>query len=813
MRPDPGSPGELVRRPHMPLDLDLSGLATHLLTAQDSTSRARIIARQIADATPGCCVTIYLLTTEHGDAMWAPKAGAGDSDVRASKAPADAGTLGELLADPRPMLFSKPELTRETYAHLDVRRTLVAMAYLPLMNAEQLLGAIEILSFQEQLSNADLTELYVVAPIASAALAAGIAYEIERNGTLTSITRLTQLYDLEKMFASTLEMDELLPIIGGKSREVMECEALNLWLLQPDESLELMFQAGLDSTTRTGQIQKPGQGIPGDVSDDGIPVLIDDPEDARLTHRNAGASESQIVSLIAVPIMDREALVGVIEAVNPLETPNFDDDDLFALTTITETASSALHNASLLMAERKVEILETLVTVSHEITSTLNLERMLQTIVNAPQAVIPYERAAIALEQRGRFKLSAVTGLTQINADSPEIAPLHDVLQWVALSEEVIHVRQHGEEIGSHREETRDKFRSYFHASGMRGFYAIPLNDDTGRVGVLALESSDPDFLGTAHIEILQVLAGQATVALRNAQMYKEVPFISVLEPMLDRKRRFMAMEKRRRSVIIGLTIAAIVFLAIFPLPMRVDGDAVVAPVRRAQVQPEFEGVVGKVYVREGQAVTRGQVLAQMDAWAYRSALAEADARYQSVLLQMNRSLASNDGSEAGVERVQADYWKAAVERAKQQVERAELRSPIDGVIATPHVEDSAGRRLQFGETFAEVLDASSAVVDVAVDDTDASLLRNGAKAVVKLNGYPTRTFHGNVVVVSPKAAMQGDAPVFFARVAVANSDSTIRSGMEGRGKISVGWYPAGYVLFRKPVLWLYSRMWNWFGW
>jgi hypothetical protein len=60
---------------------------------------------------------------------------------------------------------------------------------------------------------------------------------------------------------------------------------------------------------------------------------------------------------------------------------------------------------------------------------------------------------------------------------------------------------------------------------------------------------------------------------------------------------------------------------------------------------------------------------------------------------------------------------------------------------------------------------------------------------------------------------MQGDAPVFFARVAVANSDSTIRSGMEGRGKISVGWYPAGYVLFRKPVLWLYSRMWNWFGW
>ena len=68
----------------------------------------------------------------------------------------------------------------------------------------------------------------------------------------------------------------------------------------------------------------------------------------------------------------------------------------------------ALRNASLLLAERKVEVLETLVTVSREITSTLNLERVLQTIVNAPQALIPYERAAIALQTAGKYKLSAV---------------------------------------------------------------------------------------------------------------------------------------------------------------------------------------------------------------------------------------------------------------------------------------------------------------------------------------------------------------------------------------------------------------------
>jgi RND family efflux transporter MFP subunit len=684
---------------------------------------------------------------------------------------------------------------------------------LPLLKADTLAGAIEILSFEKEITEEQVSALSPVADVSVAALIAAQSYENERHDALTSISRLTQLYDLEKVFASTLEMDELLPIIGSKFREVMECEGVNLWLLHPDETLELMQQAGFDPTTRAGSSQKPGQGVAGDVSDNGEAVLIDREEDDRLIKRNTGVTEGGVRSILVVPIMDKEFLVGVVETVNKLDGTPFDEDDLFALMSLTETASSALHNASLLMAERKVEILETLITVSREITSTLNLERMLQTIVNAPQAVIPYERAAIVLEQRGRFKLRAVTGLTQVNADAPDIAPLNEILQWAALSEEVIHVRQHSEDIDSDREETRAKFKKYFADSGMRGFYARPLNDDTGRVGMLAMESSDPDFLGLTHIEILEVLAGQATVALRNAQMYKEVPFISVLEPVLVRKRKFMAMEKRRRTLFLTLGAAALFFLVACPLPLRVDGDAVVAPGRRAQVQPEVEGVVGKVLVHEGQNVQRGQVLAEMEAWNLRSALAEAQANYESAMLQMNRALAANDGTEAGVHRVQADYWKAEVDRARQFLEKAQLRSPIDGVVATPHVENFAGRKLQQGDSFAEVVDTSQATVDVAIDDTDAGLLKAGQNAVVKLNSYPTRTFHGDVLIVSPKAELVHETPVFYARVGVSNADGAIRSGMEGRGKVRIGWYPAAYVFFRRPYLWLYSKVWNWLGW
>ena len=438
---------------------------------------------------------------------------------------------------------------------------------------------------------------------------------------------------------------------------------------------------------------------------------------------------------------------------------------------------------------------------------------MLQTIVNAPQAVIPYERAAIALDQRGRFKLSAITGLAQVNADAPEIAPLNDVLQWASLSQEEIHVRQHGEEIDAPREETKAKFHKYFAETGMRAFHSFPLTDDTGRVGILSVESSDPDFLTSAQLEILKVLAGQATVALRNAQIYKEVPFISILEPVLEKKRKFMAMEKRRRTFSLSLAAAVVLLLVIVPLPMRVEGDAVVAPVGRAQVQPQVQGVIQKVLVREGERVTRGQLLAEMEPWEYRSALAAAEAKYRTALLQSNRALSGNDGTEAGIQRVQADFWKSEVARANQLLESTQLRSPIDGIVATPHVENFVGRRLQYGDSFAEIVDASRAVVDVAIDDTDATLLRPNETAAIKLNGFPTRIFRGEVSIVSPKGETQGDRHVFFARVAIPNADSLIRTGMEGRGKVRVGWRPAGYVLLRSPLLWIYSRLWSWFGW
>lgn len=784
--------------------------AAALLARPEVGRRAQVTAEQVTQLMPGIAVVVYIIEDLENPA-WTHKAVAGEVEVGGTME-FSAGTLGTVAENRTLVVLEGSDLQREDYAHLDIRRTVTSLAYVPLLVDEVLFGAIELVSYEQPFPEAMLEALHEVADLASPALAAAQSYESERNASLHSISRVTQMYDLEKVFNSTLEMDELMGIIAKKFQEVMGVQGINLWMVTND-TLELMSRAGFDPTVTVGMAENPGEGIAGDISDNGEPVLINDAADERLQKRNAGHEEEAIFSIVAGPLMEHENLVGVVEAVNRLDGAPFDEDDQFLLTNICETASNALHNASLLQAERKVEILETLVKVSTEITSTLNLDRVLYAVVNLPGSVIPYERAAIAMEQRGKTQVKAISGMAQINPGDVEVDRLRAILQWASITRQAFMVTQHGEEVDQERPETREKFLQYFSETGMRAFYALPLADEEGRLGILSFESANPDFLSEAHMEMINILAAQATVALRNATLYKEVPFIGVLEPILQKKQKFMAQGKRRRTLTLAAAAAIVLFFAAFPVPLRVDGSAEVAAAHTAQIQSAVDGVVRQVFVREGQKVARGDALADLEDWPYRSALAEAQAKYDTVNSEMNRALASNDGSEAGIQRVQASYWATEVERDRQRLEQTHLRAPFDGWVTTPYVENMVGRHLAVGDTFAEVVDSSQATVDVGLDEKDVVLLRRGAAAVVKLEGYPAHTFRGTVDVVSPKGQGDKDRRLFYARITIPNSDGRLRPGMQGRAKVGAGWDPVGYVLFRRPAMWIYSELWSLLGW
>jgi hypothetical protein len=54
---------------------------------------------------------------------------------------------------------------------------------------------------------------------------------------------------------------------------------------------------------------------------------------------------------------------------------------------------------------------------------------------------------------------------------------------------------------------------------------------------------------------------------------------------------------------------------------------------------------------------------------------------------------------------------------------------------------------------------------------------------------------------------------MFSAEVAAPNGDAALHAGMVGKGKISIGLRSAGYVLLRRPALWVWQTAWDWIGW
>ncbi len=312
---------------------------------------------------------------------------------------------------------------------------------------------------------------------------------------------------------------------------------------------------------------------------------------------------------------------------------------------------------------------------------------------------------------------------------------------------------------------------------------------------------------------MIKLLASQAPLALRNASLYKEVPFIGILEPLMEKKRRFMAIDKQRRALLITAATAVVLALITVPVPMRISGSAAVAAGQTESVRAEEDGVVQTVLVHEGERVAPGTPLVQMADWGQRAAVASAEARYNTAMAQMSQALVNNDATLAGQRQLETQYLRGELSRAQEQMERTTIRANIDGIVATAHPENLTGRKVTTGDDLVDLIRTSEAIVDVSIPQRNVALVRASNPVSVKLESFPARTFRGTVRVVSPAGQVVGEDRVFYARVAVPNADGSLRPGMQGFCKIRAGLQPLGYVLFRDVSAWMWAKLWAWFGW
>lgn len=718
--------------------------------------------------------------------------------------------------------LSAGEISPEALEHLEeTSRTRVKSAlYAPLPGTQGPEGVVEVLNKRGgDFTAEDVHFLEEAGRLAGQALTNLGAIEGERQAQLATLERLTALYDLGRTFTSTLELGELLPIVAGKIRDILGAGACNLWLADPDsDELYVAQQAGEDPTVEEDTRTSLTAGLLGDIAQQANPKLVEDAtQDAGLQERRKDAGEFEIQSWMGAPLRKDDEVLGVVELLNKNDGTPFNEDDLFFLSSISEQAAVALHNANLLESERKVHALDALLKISQEITSTLDLDHVLTTVVQNAATVVPFDSCVIGFFDRRRFVLGAVSGETEV-PKTREMSELRERLEWVAEEQNPISAERDEDGWRLEPEEARAQVVSFLEAHEYKGFYALPLRDDQGTLGALALLSSEPDFLNESNKETVAILANQTTVAIRNAQLYQQVPLANFLQPLADQKKRLLSVvpEGRWRQYLERAGIIA-ALLVLIPWPMRVGTDATVVPAERRIVSTIDGGIVQRVLIHEGDNVQKGQVLAQLYNGEDRVKLAQAEAALSQARRELAEAEFHNDPATAGQAKIRADLHTAEVQLEQQRVAAAQLVAPITGMVVTPKAEEKVGTMVKPGEGFCEIVAQDLMGAEMSVPESDLGLLRPGKRVTLKLNAFPTKTFSGTVERLGAQTRSEAGDQYFLVRAIFENAGGRARDGMVGRARIRAaggwfesGWYSVGYVLLRAPVRWIWQKVWAW---
>ncbi len=736
--------------------------------------------------------------------------------------PASGGMLGILHQSGATRRLPAREISVEDLEHLDeFSRTRVKSAlYASMPGAHRPEGVVEVLNKRAgDFTAEDAHFLEEACQLAGRALTNLDAIELERQAQLATLERLTALYDLGRTFTSTLELEELLPIVAGKIRDILGAGACNLWLASPDgQELTLAKQIGEDPTIEEDASASLTEGLLAEIAQQANPRLLDDPsQEPALAERVQAGGDFEFQSWMGAPLRKDDEVLGVVEIINKSDGTLFNEDDLFFLTSISEQAAVALHNANLLESERKVHALDALLKISQEITSTLDLDHVLTTVVAQSSSVVPFESCVIGFYDRGRFVLGAVSGETEV-PKTREMSDLRERMEWVAEQDNPVSANLHDEGWQVEPEETRAQVVSFLEEHEHKGFYGLPLRDDQGTLGAMILLSNEPDFLSESNLETLAILASQTTVAIRNAQLYQQVPLANILQPFAQRKKKFLAAMPRSRVVEYAQRAGLVaLFLTIIPWPLRVGTDATVVPAERRVVSAMEGGTVKQVFVHEGDLVKPGQALAQLDDSEDRVKLAEANAALSQARRELAEAEFRNDPAAAGQAQIRNELHSAEVSLEQQRMNEARLTSPIGGIVVTPKVEEKTGTMLKAGDSFAEIVAQDRMAAEMSVPETDVGLVRPGEKVALKLNAYPTMTFEGNVDRLGAQTRTDSGDQYFLVRATFQNIGASARDGMVGRARIQSrggwpisGWYPVGYVILRSPVRWIWQKAWAW---
>jgi HlyD family secretion protein len=282
-------------------------------------------------------------------------------------------------------------------------------------------------------------------------------------------------------------------------------------------------------------------------------------------------------------------------------------------------------------------------------------------------------------------------------------------------------------------------------------------------------------------------------------------------------------------------------------LQAAVSASGTVAPVTQVQISSQVSGQIRELLADFNTEVKQGQLIARLDpeTFEYRVRQASADveaarasvltaqANVQQALAQSSRAQVEQAEAQRDFERKQgllaqnfispaeldtararvatlAEAAKAAValvavaraqaqnaeaivrqrqaqlEQARVDLERTQIRSPVDGIVIKRSVEvgQTVAASLQAPELFVIARNLDDMQVEAAIDEADIARVRPGLKASFTIDAFPGRSFDGAVKQVRKAAYTSQNVVTYTVVVGFANPGTSVLPGMTANVRV-----------------------------
>jgi signal transduction histidine kinase len=327
--------------------------------------------------------------------------------------------------------------------------------------------------------------------------------------------RLRRLQLVTDAALAHLELDELLGELLARIREALEADTAAI-LLHDGERNELVARAavGLEEAVERSVRIPINRGFAGRVAGERRPIIVEDVDRAEIL--NPILREKGIKSLLGVPLVVEGQLLGVLH-VGTLSPRAFSSEDVELLQLVADRAAIALAHARLFATERQARArLEQLQIVTDAALSHLELEELLRELLTRIHHILAADTAAILMREEETEELvaRAAVGLEEEVVLGVRIPIGRGFAGRVAALRQPI-VLEHVDHANVLNPVLRKK--------GIKSLLGVPLIVGDNVLGVLHVGTLKPRVFTEDDVELLQLVAARAALAIEKARVHDEL--------------------------------------------------------------------------------------------------------------------------------------------------------------------------------------------------------------------------------------------------------------------------------------------------